>query len=244
VSGATLRLAAFGDIHGNPIALDAVLADIEAAGGVDGYLVLGDVAALGYDPAGAVERITGLPHAVFVRGNTDRYTVSGNLPDMTAENRAEVITTFAWTRGFLTAAGWFDWLASLPLDSRLMLPDGTRLLVVHASPGLDDGPGVAPKHSDEELGERMAGAEADLVLVGHTHQAVDRVVGDVRVVNPGSVGMPIAPTRSAGYALIEANRSGYRVDLRRVDYDHGAVIDAIDGAHHPTPDFLLRYYRR
>lgn len=48
-----MRLALFSDIHGNPIALDAVLADIAALGGVDGYWVLGDLAAV----IDAVERV-------------------------------------------------------------------------------------------------------------------------------------------------------------------------------------------
>jgi predicted phosphodiesterase len=41
-----MRLAAISDIHGNPIALEAVLTDVEAAGGVDVWLVLGDLCAL------------------------------------------------------------------------------------------------------------------------------------------------------------------------------------------------------
>ncbi len=65
---------------GNPIALDAVLADIEAKGSVDGYLVLGDLVAVGHDPAGVLERLVKLPGARFVQGNTDRYVVSGQRP--------------------------------------------------------------------------------------------------------------------------------------------------------------------
>ena len=45
-----MRLAILSDIHGNPLALDAVLADIQSQGEVDAYWVLGDFAALGYDP--------------------------------------------------------------------------------------------------------------------------------------------------------------------------------------------------
>jgi len=45
-----MRLAMFSDIHGNPIAFNAVLEDIAARGGVDGYCVLGDLVAIGYDP--------------------------------------------------------------------------------------------------------------------------------------------------------------------------------------------------
>ena len=75
-----MRLAILSDIHGNPIALDAVLADIQSQGAVDAYWVLGDFAALGYDPVTPLEKVTALSHASFTRGNTDRYVVTGDLP--------------------------------------------------------------------------------------------------------------------------------------------------------------------
>ena len=75
-----MRLAILSDIHGNPLALDAVLADIQSQGEVDAYWVLGDFAALGYDPVTPLEKITALSHASFTRGNTDRYVVTGDLP--------------------------------------------------------------------------------------------------------------------------------------------------------------------
>ena len=75
-----MRLAILSDIHGNPLALYAVLADIGRQGEVDAYWVLGDFAALGYDPVTPLENITTLPHASFTRGNTDRYVVTGDLP--------------------------------------------------------------------------------------------------------------------------------------------------------------------
>ena len=73
-----MRLAIFSDIHGNPIALDAVLAAIGDA--VDGYIVVGDYCAIGYDPATVIERLNQLPNAHFLRGNTDRYILTNDRP--------------------------------------------------------------------------------------------------------------------------------------------------------------------
>jgi len=75
-----MRIALLSDIHGNSIALDAVLKDISAQGGTDEYLILGDLAAIGYDPIGALERVAALPRAHIIRGNTDRCLVSGERP--------------------------------------------------------------------------------------------------------------------------------------------------------------------
>ncbi len=76
-----VRLAILSDVHGNPIALDAILGDIEARGRVDGYWVLGDLAAEGHDPAAVLRRLAALPDARFVRGNTDRYVLTWTGPD-------------------------------------------------------------------------------------------------------------------------------------------------------------------
>src|SRR3954452_16396352 len=125
-----MRIALLSDIHGNLMALDAVLGDIQARGGVDSYWVLGDLVALGYDPAGVLDRLATLPNVRYTRGNADRYVTSERPPPTLAEARddpellptlVEVSSTFAWTQGYLTARGWLDWLIALQLQQRLVL---------------------------------------------------------------------------------------------------------------------------
>src|SRR5260370_12555345 len=247
-----MRLAILSDIHGNPIALDAVLADIQSQGEVDAYWVLGDFAALGYDPVTPLEKVTALSHASFTRGNTDRYVVTQDLPVQPEKvlgdpsllpEVIEAVRSFSWTRGYVSAAGWLDWLMNLPLEVRLTLPDGTRLLGVHASPGRDDGPGIQPKHSDDQLEQRLAGCEADLIIVGHTHVPLDRQVRSIHVINLGSISNPVTLGLHASYVLLELNRHSYSIQLRRVDYDREAVIKAIEHSRHPTPSFLIGFMR-
>jgi predicted phosphodiesterase len=247
-----MRLALLADIHGNPIALDAVLKDVETQGGADAYWVLGDLAAIGYAPVATLERLAALPGVRFTRGNCDRYLFTGERPEPKLEaaqadvdlvlKLVEVAQSFAWTQGYLTAAGWLDWLTGLPLEERLILPDGTRLLGVHARPGSDDGPGLHPALRDAELEALLDGCEADLVCVGHTHWPLERRVGGVRVVNLGSVSNPMAPDLRASYALLEANASGYRLEHRQVDYDRGAVIEAVRRSRHPAGGFIVSYF--
>lgn len=240
-----MRLALLSDVHGNPIALDAVLADIEVHGGADGYLVLGDLAAIGHDPVTVLERVRSLPNTLITRGNTDRYIVTGDRPPIPPPpgQEIEVAHSFAWTQGYVTGAGWFDWLAQLPLEVRLDLPDGTHVLGVHAAPGTDDGAGVNPVQSDREVGTLLSGCGAELVFTGHTHWALDRTVDGVRAVNLGSVSNPWAHDLRASYVLLDAGASGYTVQARRVAYDREAVIDAIDASHHPTPGYLKAWFR-
>jgi putative phosphoesterase len=248
-----MRLALFSDIHGNPTALDAVLEDIRARGGADAYWVLGDLVAIGYDPVATLERLAALPNVRFVRGNTDRYAVTGERPPPTlAEAQAdphlvpqlvEVAHSFAWTQGYVAATGWQDWLAELPLEQRLILPEGTRLLGVHAAPGSDDGSGLRPDLSESQLAALLDGCGADLVCAGHTHWPLDLRVGRVRAVNVGSVGNPWSVDVRASYVLLDANPSGYELEQHRVAYDRSAVIEALRRSRHPAGGFILRYYQ-
>lgn len=248
-----LKAAILADIHGNTLALEAVLQDIQVRGGVDQYWVLGDLAALGPDPLGVLERLKKLPEARFIRGNTDRYLVSGEQPgpdlkeilnNLEALNmKMRLASSFSWTVGAVAAAGWLPWLRGLPLEMRLLLPDGTRLLAVHAAPGTDDGDGLRARSSDDELHRLVAQAEANLLLVGHTHIAFDRRVDNVRVVNPGSVSNPFPPDLRASYAILSGDMGGYSIEHCRVDYDHQAVIEAMRRLAHPSEAYITRFMR-
>ena len=94
----------------------------------------------GAQPLAVMERLHGLPNALFVRGNSERYLATGTRPfpsqtEALADHSllpfyVEVLESFAWTAGALAAAGYL-----------LTLPDVSRTLLVHASPGTDDGRG-------------------------------------------------------------------------------------------------------
>jgi putative phosphoesterase len=248
-----MRLALLSDLHGNPIALDAVLADVDRQGGVDRFVVLGDLVAIGYDPVGVLERLVALPGVLFVQGNTDRYVVTGQRPYPSFEDVAadtsliprlvEVAHSFAWTLGVVTAAGWLDWLAALPLEQRFTLPDGTDVLATHVAPGQDDGPGIHLALSDAELAALVGAAAADLVCVGHTHRPLDRVTGGIRVVNAGSVSNPATPDLRASYAMVAATPLGYSVHHQRVAYDYQAVIAAVERSRHPSGAYIINHFR-
>jgi putative phosphoesterase len=247
-----VKIAVLADIHGNTIALENVLADADSIG-VEEYWFLGDYAAIGYDPVGVLERITDLPNARFIHGNTDRYLVTGELPwleldeaikDLAhARTHVQVARSFAWTTGAVGTSGWLSWFRELPLEFRFTLPDGTRVLAVHAAPGTDDGRGININISDEELWALIEDADADLVLVGHTHLPFDRRVGSIRVVNPGSVSNPFPPDLRASYAVLETDEQGYAIHHRRVDYDRQAVIEAVQEVNHPALDYIERFMR-
>ncbi|MBS1602712.1 MAG: metallophosphoesterase family protein [Bacteroidetes bacterium] len=249
-----MRIALLADIHGNAVALEAVLANIDREGGADEYWILGDVVALGPDPVGVMERLALLPGLRMIRGNTDRYVVFGDRPSPTLDEArqdpkllptlVEVAGTFAWTQGMVTAAGLFERLRDLPLELRVTLPDGTRLLGVHASPQRDDGTGVYPGIKDHELEALFDGCDDTLVCMGHTHLPFEHRWKGIHLVNPGAVSLSLTADRDAHYAILEATRDGYTLNPRRVPYDHQLVIDQLIRAGHPGRAFLIKHLSR
>lgn len=155
----------------------------------------------------------------------------------------EIEASFSWTQRVVSDAGYFDWLDELPLEHRWTVGNGGRMLAVHASPGRDDGEGVHPNQAAQDVRRLLDGYDADLVFVGHTHQVVDRVVGGVRVVNPGSISNHLGPDVSAKYAIVTSEAAGYDIEFRRVDYDVQAAIDALHRVRHPGRDYISRFFR-
>ncbi len=219
-----MRIAVLSDVHGNLEALDAALGD---AGSVDAFWFLGDLVAHGPRPAECVRRVSALPGLVAVRGNTDRYVLT-QPPDpvMTA--------SFDWTRSRLSADD-LAWLGSRPLEAR----PSADVLLVHASPGRDDGPGLDPHTSDADLVPVFASASAALVLVGHTHHPDSRVLDGVRVVNPGSISLPRTSDAVARYALLTHANGDWTVEHRAAPYGRDAVLADLRAGDHPSADWLV-----
>jgi predicted phosphodiesterase len=174
-------------VHGNLPALEAVLGEVGAT-----QLVFGGDLAWGPMPVETVDRIRSLD-ALALRGNADR-----DLGDEWIERRL--------------GPERLEWLTTLPEQVELDVEGLGRVLFCHGSPRSDEEM-LLRTASEERLTEILAGVEADVVVCGHTHMQFDRVVGDKRVVNAGSVGLPYGAT---GAHWVEV---GPDVTRRRVSYD-------------------------
>lgn len=248
-----IRIALFSDVHGNPIALQAVLDDLRIQGGFDEIWVLGDLAALGHAPEQTLEMLASLPNTRFTRGNTDRYLVTGERPPPGPHEIArnpkllpvllEVHASFAWSCGALAHTAWLEWLAALPLELRLELPNGVRLLGVHASPMADDDHGLRPGLSTAQLDAVLGNCQADLVCAGHTHHHWQTKHKDLHLCNLGSVSNPLASDLRASYVILDAGDKGYRLTSRRVPFDLQASIQAFEKLHHPGATYISKYFQ-
>jgi diadenosine tetraphosphatase ApaH/serine/threonine PP2A family protein phosphatase len=200
------------DVHGNLLALEAVLADAASAGATR-WVLGGDYALFGPWPSETVAALRSLADATWIRGNGERWTAH---PAEAPEN--DVV------QGAITAcrealgAAVVDELASLPEQAFL---DSTRYC--HASPS-SDVRSFLPLPADDE-GELLTGVSEPRLVFGHTHLPFRRVgATGVELINPGSVGMPFDGDVRAAYAIIDDDGS---IEHRRVPYDHEASAIAV-----------------
>lgn len=217
------------DIHGNLDALEAVLADPRAAR-ADAIVVGGDVVP-GAFARECLSLLRGHELPVhWVRGNGEREAAEADASGLDPEHVAP--TDPARFTAALTASALgselSSWLGALPTTVGL---DG--VLYCHASPRSDEEmlTRISPA---ERWAEALRGVEQALVVGGHTHQQDDRVVGSVRFINAGSVGLPYEGDAAARWAWI----SGGTPELRSTVYDGAAAGRRMLAAGWPDQDSI------
>lgn len=252
-----MRIAVLADIHGNLPALKAVLADMDAAGDFDLAWCLGDLAALGGAPHECVQALLQLREArgedkvKIIGGNTDRYLVSGErMPGKAAENADELYALREGSRRLNAVLSWnleqLDWtdydLLRQIVGRELSqgVPGYGRVIGIHAIPGDDESLALRPDSADEEAADALLDREGRLALCGHTHLAMDRRVGNWRVINPGSVGLSVGNPGRAEWALLEWQDGALTVDLRRVPYDTSATLKIWEALGYPEIEWIAQ----
>jgi putative phosphoesterase len=219
-----MRAAFLSDIHSNLPALDAVLADVNRVG-IDERYVLGDL--VGYAPwPNEVLELLQAERIPTLMGNYDQGT--GFDADecgcayVNPDEEALGDQSFAWTKA-RTSEPNKAWLRSLPGQIRFEA-DGRRYLLVHGSPRkineylYEDKP-------DATFARIAAGADADVIVCGHTHKPYDKTVGRTRFINDGSAGKPKDGDPRGCWALLDT--ASAELTFRRVEYDVEEVARAI-----------------
>ena len=225
-----MRVAALYDIHGNLPALEAVLEEIRQAN-VDHVVVGGDVLP-GPMPRESLACLRGLQVPVqFIQGNcevavlAERAGADPGVPEQARE-------AMRWTAQQLDNDDE-RWIAGWPKTLRLEIPGLGEVLFCHATPR-NENECFTRLTPEDRLLPIFEGLGASLVVCGHTHMQFDRMIGDVRVVNAGSVGMPFGEP-GADWLLL-----GPGVQLRHTPYDLAAAAARIRETEYPE-DFATRY---
>ncbi len=240
-----MRLAVFGDIHGNIEALSAVV-DHMAAKNVHRYMCLGDIVGYGASPNQCIDVIRSLPRTNCVLGNHDAAAVWRYSPYAMTSEAKEVIL---WTIDRLTEENR-DFLQQLPVMTSF-----GDLCFVHANPY---NPEAYRYVINRKYALRsFASASRRLTFIGHSHRPViitrknffqvtfDNARGNTnrsvagkkkRIINCGSVGQPRDGDPRACYCLLDTRQKS--IEFHRLEYDINGAVQKIKAAG--LPDFLSR----
>lgn len=207
-----MKFAAISDIHGNAVALQAVLNDIPED--VDTIVCLGDIVGYGPHPEECLELVRERCDIV-IQGNHDRVISEGTLSDFRANLMAHDGAVYAQEN---LSPEQLDWLRELPEKADL----SENTLLVHSHPEHTDKyvkPGAFPRM-------RPYLDEYKALGLGHTHIQHSAVIDDRLIFNPGSVGQPRDNDTKAAYAIVD--ETSQDIDLRRVKYDIDKVVQDIE----------------
>ncbi|GHG01772.1 metallophosphoesterase [Deinococcus piscis] len=213
-----MKIAIFGDVHGNRFALEAVLEDM-AAQRPGAWVNLGDGLFGGADPAGAwaiqqhIRREYGVQE---VRGNTDERLAEP------LEGVTEKLEMLQWLHGQLPPEAPAH-VGRLPLHVTLA---GGAVVCGHGTPSsawdylLWDKQASRWRTDAEVLDMLGASAEAArVVVVGHSHREHLRQIGGLTLVNCGAVSRQKDGNPQARWLLLEGEGERWNVQFRRVSYD-------------------------
>lgn len=221
------RLALLSDIHANLPALEAVVDDIERHS-PDAVYVLGDLVNGCAWPAETLDLLVDRGWPVLI-GNHDDAVLQLGTPRMEPRyGDRRFYATLWWTRARL-AARHVALLQSLPEEMSETFEDAPAVRFVHGLPG-NFFVGFRPDSPEAWAEARLAGVAEPALAGGHTHFPMARQVGRWQLVNSGSAGAPYDGDPRVSYVLMDAARSRWQVEIRRITYDRRPV----DAAYHAS----------
>jgi predicted phosphodiesterase len=231
--GAALtQTAILSDVHGNAVALQAVLAELDAAG-IERGVCLGDVCQGGPQPAVCVDLLAerGWP---VVLGNADAFVLDSAHGEGPAEELSDrLLAVREWSFERLGDTGRRI-VASYRSTVEVDLGSSKTFLGCHAIPASYN-PVVLPTASENEFRAAFGGTGADMVGCGHIHLPYLRRIGETLVMNPGSVGLSYDHEQDedsmrfdpwAAWAVISTQGDRLSVEFRRTPFDVEAVVAA------------------
>jgi predicted phosphodiesterase len=248
-----MRVAIISDIHGNCIALEAVLADL-GRDKVDRLVCLGDAIQGGPQPAEVVARLRELACPV-VMGNADAWLLTGEetgSEPISAERLVKLNEVRVWSLAQLSAedrafiAG-FQPTVTVPLN-----PD-RDLLCFHGSPASFDEI-ILPETSEEKFQEILGAYVPHILTGGHTHLQQLRRLGanESFFFNPGSVGLAYSHNQPEGhfrtdpwaeYGVLSTEGERVGLEFRRVPFDVARLVEVYRASGRPHAAEAMAQYQ-
>ena len=214
-----MRVAVLSDVHGNAVALAAVLAELERE--QPDLIVSGGDLTWGPLPEETFALASRL-NARYVRGNADRAV----LENQSSTEREQ------WMQAHHTPE-LREFLAGFE-ESVVVEVDGLGAVrICHGSPRSDE-ECVTPATPEARAREFAKGVDERVIVTAHVHIQFDREVAGIRSINAGSVGLPYEGKPGAYWALL-----GPEVEMRRTEYDVEKAVERYRATDFPGVEELV-----
>lgn len=235
-----MKIAFISDIHGNAVALEAVINDLKSKN-IDKLFVLGDLCYRGPEPTRSLELVRTL-NAEVIKGNADEWVVRGVREGEVPEAALEMMNKEReWTVSQLESSD-LEYLKNLASQIHLE-ENGVKVNGFHATP--DSLFEVIPPHTEDEQIENklMKATDAQIYVYAHIHKPYIRYINGKVIMNIGSVGLPFDGIPKASYGLIEIEDGNLCTSIQRVSYDVEKVVSLYQESHYPNADMMIKAIR-
>lgn len=231
-----MKYAFISDIHGNAVALEAVLKDISTKN-VDKIIVLGDLCFRGPEPKKALDMIRSLETDV-IKGNADEWVIRGIKKGEVPHHALDMMNKERnWCVSQLDKDD-MDFLLGLPHSYKLNI-EAMAIEGFHATPdSLFDI--VLPQTDDSTIYKKLMSSEAKIFVYAHIHTPFIRYINGKVIINTGSVGLPFDGLTKASYAIVEITSGNFRTSIERVDLDIDKVTNLYHNLDYPNTEMMIR----
>jgi len=241
-----MKLAIITDIHGNALALEAVLQDIDARGDIDEIWCLGDMVAMGPDSNEVLDILFARQDVHMITGNHDEAILSLLNEEGHPESYKHTREHHEWIAGRLQPEH-AERLKQLPrvLEKEV---NGTNILGIHyhiekhkRQAHIKDEPFYSILEPTLENMERMFGDyPADIICFGHNHPEHLFQTERHIYLNPGALGVSKGDT--APYGIIDLSKPEAAVTIRQVTYDKAAFLKKFETLQVPQREIMFKLF--
>ena len=217
-----MRLAVLSDIHALLPALEAALIEIERDA-VDHILIAGDMLA-GPQPAEVLKRLREL-NCWMIRGNQENYILrffNGDAPAWWYTSQQWAFMHWNYKK---LDAGTLQYIADLPEQRSVHIPNTAAIRMVHGSPR-NVSELIYPEQDISLLDLALSQVPEAVLIFGHTHLAWKMQRDGRLALNPGALSGNFTGKPCGSYALLNWENDGWHAELREVPYDLAAIRNA------------------
>ncbi len=241
-----MKLGIITDIHGNELALKAVLQEIDKRGDINEIWCLGDMIAMGPDSNEVLDILFGRSDIRMITGNHDEAILSLIAGEGHPETYKHTREHHQWIAERLNP----NHVAKLKQLPRIIEKEvnGTRILGIHyhieenkRQVHIQDEPFYTIQEATlENMQHMFSDYPADIICFGHHHPEHDFHADGKMYFNPGALG--VSKGETAPYGIIDPIGNEPIITIHRAVYDKKAFLEKFDRLQVPQRETLFKLF--